>query len=177
MSTFGSKATGTNSNLSEAETTVNTQKSKFVGTWKKVSDVGFREMLVHCGCPWLLSFVIVRKEMKLTMTFTDDDPNKELHLVTPDHEEFLPMDGTFVDVEVTNPFKRKVSCNVVWENNKTMKLIRKDDVTNSMKKVGTLATITRCLTDDNTITSTIDMKRTLNSDGKVARAVITLKRQ
>jgi hypothetical protein len=80
-------------------------------------------------------------------------------------------------IEVTNPFKRKVSCNVVWENNKTMKLIRKDDVTNSMKKVGTLATITRCLTDDNTITSTIDMKRTLNSDGKVARAVITLKRQ
>ena len=148
---------------------------RFSGKWQAVSNVGFREMLVWLGVPWLLSYVIVRKTMQFSAAFHGDDPSSELCIRTDGREEHVPTDGSQVDVTVMQPFERRVQCTCTWKDDYTMRLVRRDLQVGSMKKHPNVATITRRMVDANTIESTLEMKKL--TDGSSMVATIILKRQ
>jgi hypothetical protein len=151
-------------------------RSRFAGTWARDSDTGFRELLVWMGVPWILSFVIARKQMEFNVSFEDGDPDRKLHLkANSEHAEIIPTDGTTVEVEVTQPFTRMVICSMKWIDDNTMQMVRLDEKTNSLKKHPSKTTVTRRLIDDNTIESTLNIEK-LN-DHTEKSAILIIKRK
>jgi hypothetical protein len=143
---------------------------KFQGTWIRVNDEGFRELLVWMGVPWLLSFVVARKEMKLRLAFVDNDcsSNGTVELEMEEHVEHLKLNGTYEDVPLTQPFVRTVQCNAVWEGSNCMLLRRVDHHINGYKKHKTEATIRRTLIDANNIRSELTILRLTDNETKTA---------
>ncbi len=149
---------------------------RLTGKWVRVRDVGFRNLLVFMGVPWLMSFVAVRSMgKKLGIRFTDEDPDKSVIMSVDEHEEIIPTDGTPVDVEVTKPFVRTVQVSVSWLTENSM-TIRRDDPTVQLpyKKFPSQLTVTRTLLDDDTIESKMVIRRL--TDNETAEATIVMSR-
>jgi len=154
---------------------------RYAGEWKVDSNTGFRDLIVWMGVPWLLSFVICRKKMGFTMSFTDPtDPDTPLHIETLNgHSETVPTDGSSVNVLVKEPFERNVTCTCAWlgddSSMPSMQLTRDDPEIGSMKKYGAFTTLTRVMRDSDTIESTISIRKL--TDNTTKEAVVILKRQ
>ena len=167
----------------QTEQAVVEARLRFVGRWKRSQDIGFRELIHWMGVPWLLSFVVARKSMSVDISFKDNDAAETgtLIMVAEDHTEHLPLNGTFIDVLIKQPFERVVKCSAQWEASNAagentngeckavMILNRIDHATNSMKTHKTEATVTRHISaDGNTMVSLLKITRLTDNTSKEA---------
>jgi hypothetical protein len=133
------------------------------------------------GAPWLLSFVIARKDTNVKISFDLENPDGHIILEMDDHSELMPMNGTYVDTELTQPFVRTVQVCAQWgdgieEEKSTMILRRKDHNVNTYKVHKTEMKIVRKLQEDNdTIRSELSITKLTNNETKTA--IIFLQRQ